>query len=126
MAIPEPGIAQRPGQRICIELGIVAGSRNGADIDENTDLMGEQQVHEFIDRSRRVSKGPDCRLLRHGSVWHGGQGIARGSIRRQLCWIDFQQPQSAVRDVFGLVEAIAHLHSPDEKIAAGDKCEVAS
>jgi hypothetical protein len=52
VAIPEPGIVQRLGQRIRIELRIVAGSRNGADIDEKTDLMGAQQADEFIDRPR--------------------------------------------------------------------------
>src|SRR4029079_13872996 len=66
MAIPEPGIAQRLGQRICIELGIVAGSRNGPDIDEKTDMMGAEQADKFIDRSRRMAESPDCRW-RH---WH--------------------------------------------------------
>ena len=120
----KPGFAQRLGQRIPIELRIVAGSRNGTDIDEQADLMGAQQADEFIDRARRMAESPDCRSSRHRSVWHGEQGIARGSIRRQFFGIDFEQPQSAVRDVFGLVETIAQLHSPNQEIAAGDKREV--
>ena len=131
MAIPESGIAQRPGQLICIELKILAGSRNRADIYEKADLMGAQQADKFIDRSRRVAESPNCRCWRHGLVWHGRQGIAsgpegRGSLRRQFFRIDFEEPQSAVCDVFGLVEAIAYLHGPDEEIAAGHKREVAS
>jgi hypothetical protein len=125
MAILEPGIAQRLVQCVCIELRIVTGSRNGADIDEKTDLMGAQQAYEFIDRSRRVAESPDCRWQRHGSVWHDEQGIATGSIRRQFLGIDFEQSQSAVGDVLGFVEAIAKLYGSDEEIAAGHKREVA-
>ena len=33
-----------------------------------------------------------------------------GSLRRQFFGIDFEQPQPAVRDVFGLIETIAQLH----------------
>ena len=116
---------QRLGQRVCVELWIVAGSRNGGDIDEKTDLMRAQQAEEFIDRSRRMAESPDCRWRRHGSVWHGGQRIATGSIRRQFFWIDFEQPESAVGDVLGFVEVIVQLHGPDEEIAAGHKREVA-
>jgi len=129
VAIREPGIAQGLGQRLRIELGIVAGSGNGADIDEMTDLMGTQQTDEFIDRSGRVADGPDCRSPRHGAVWHRSQGFATGwrgggSIRRHFFRIDFEQPQSAVGDVFGLVEAIAYLQGSDQESTACDKCEV--
>ena len=123
----KPGFAQRLGQCIGIELRIVAGSRNGADIDEKIDLMGAQQADEFTDRSGRMADGPDCRLPRHGAVWHSEQGIATvgiGSIRRQFFGIDFEEPQSAVGDVFGLVEAIAQLHGRYKERGINDKGKV--
>jgi len=48
----------------------------------------------------------------------------RGSIRRQFIGIDFEQPQSAVGNMFGLVEAIAQLHGSYKEIAACDKGKV--
>ena len=72
--------------------------------------MRAQEIGEFTDRSGRMADGPDCRLPRHGSVWHSEWGIATaggGSIRRQFFGIDFEKPQSAVGDMLGLVKAIA-------------------
>jgi site-specific recombinase XerD len=48
------------------------------------------QADEFIDRSRRMAESPDCRWRRHELVWHGGQRIATGSIRRHFPRIDFE------------------------------------
>jgi len=64
--IDKARLFQALGQRIRIELRIVAGSRNSADIDEEGDFMGAQEIGEFSDRSGRMADGPDCRLLRHG------------------------------------------------------------
>ena len=91
--------------------------------------MRAQEIHELTDRSGRMADGPDCRLPRHGSVWHSEEGIAtagivRGSIRLQFIGIDFEQPQPAVGDVLGFVEAIAQLHGPYKEIAAGDKGKI--
>ncbi len=62
-------------------------------------------------------------------MWHSEQGIAtgreeRGSIRRQFIGIDFKQPQPAVGDVLGLVEAVAQLDGPYQEIAVNDKGKV--
>ena len=38
--------------------------------------MGAQQADEFIDPPGRMTESPNCRLPRHGAVWHSEQGIA--------------------------------------------------
>ena len=48
----------------------------------------------------------------------------RGSIRRHFFGIDFEEPQSAVGDVLGLVEVIAQLHGPYKEIGVDDKGKV--
>lgn len=88
--------------------------------------MGTEKIGELTDRSGRMADGPDGRWVRHPSVWHSKRGIAisrirRGSIRRQFIGIDFKEPQSAVGDVFGLVEAVAHLHGSDKQRPVDDK-----
>ena len=48
----------------------------------------------------------------------------RKSIRRHFVWVDFEEPQPAVGDVLGFVEAIAQLHGRDKERGIDDKGKV--
>jgi len=129
VALLEPGIGQRLGQRIRIELRIVAGARNGADIDEKTDLMGAQQADEFIDRSRRMAESPEgyrhVALIvaqRRANLYGLSQG--RRLVGRECCGIQFQQAVVAVGHMFDCEEAIANVDGGRHHAAVDEKSKV--
>lgn len=114
MPILEPGITQRLGQRIRIELRIVAGSRNSAYIGEKNDVMGAQQADEFIDRSRRMAESPEgwshaARIVAQQKDDLYRQSSGWSLVRGEFFWIQFQQAMVAVRHMFDLEEAIANV-----------------
>src|SRR5688572_7087668 len=47
------------------------------------------------------------------------------SVWRHFFWVAFKEPQPAVDDVLGLIEAIVQLYGSDEKIDVDDKSKVA-
>ena len=64
VTISNPELSEGSGQCLSVELGIGPGTRNGADIGKRFDLRGGKQVHELIERTRRMADGEEARRFR--------------------------------------------------------------
>ena len=60
MAITYASGVQARGERIGVELRIVAGFRDGADVDDASNAVGAKQRDEFTDGMGGVADGEDC------------------------------------------------------------------
>ena len=48
--VGNPSAAEPDGQRVAVELRVVTGTRNRADVDQLLDVVGFQNVDEFVER----------------------------------------------------------------------------
>lgn len=83
---------------VVIELRIVAGFWNGADIEELRDTVGLEQREEFAERARGVADGENERLG-CGAFWHGscGRVLASEAAQSSSYSISVRLPSGAGR-----------------------------
>jgi hypothetical protein len=60
--VSNPGFAQRRTECLAIELRIVAGARDRADVYHSLDAVRLEQCDEFFQGTRGVADGENCRL----------------------------------------------------------------
>src|SRR5512135_1428564 len=57
MPVVDPPIPKKPAEGFRVELGVVPGAGNAADVDHSLHTIGPQQPDEFIERPRGMAHG---------------------------------------------------------------------